>query len=361
MNEASATVRTHQSFERIFPVFFLLILSLRDVVSKATVGVNEASYLTQTRKRLSTFLGSNTEMAGIFAPKLSPTLKQHLSGIDIQALSRIDAGRLANRAIPNIGSVELVNSTDFSHLYDALYIREFPKRAERERSDLIVTRLAAQFANEREGLAPYRIVGIRDTEGQAIGAAQFSVLPLRGREFAVPYLQYIYVRFENRRQDMSEVLHTMTLAVAVADARGMGSGERTVPFTLFETEPGGHGDDEEGRAFSVTRAQVHARGGAVAVVLKKEGKVVSPHVQPGLEVEDPPLSLLWAIRPSPRPGREWGIGELGGDLMRAYYQSLRDEGFPEENIKLAERMVEERCDGAEWSLMPLDRVSFQHP
>jgi hypothetical protein len=300
-------------------------------------------------------------MAGIFDPKLSPILRQHLSGIDIQALSRIDATRLANRAIPNIGIIELVSSTDFSHIYDALYVHEFPKRAERERSDLIVTRLAAQSANQRDGLAPYRIVGIRDHQGQAIGAAQFSVLPLSGVDFAVPYLQYIYVRSENRRQDMSEVLHAMTLAVAVADARRMGSGERTVPFTLFETEPSGHGDDEEGRAFSVTRAQVHARGGAVAVVLKKEGKVVSPHVQPGLEVGDPPLSLVWAIRPSPRPGREWGIGELGGDLMRAYYQSLRDEGFPEENIALAERMVEERCEVAEWGLMPLDQVSFQHP
>ena len=47
--------------------------------------------------------------------------------------------------------------------------------------------------------------------------------------------------------------------------------------------------------------------------------------------------------------------------MKAYYQSLRDEGFPEENIRLAERMVKERCEGAEWGLMPLDEATFQHP
>jgi GNAT superfamily N-acetyltransferase len=298
-------------------------------------------------------------MAGIFEPKLTPELKQHLDGIDLQALSRIDANRLTNRAIPNIGSIELVNSSDFAMFYDALYIREFPKRAERERSDLIVTRLAAQFAGERDGLAPYRIVGIRDEKGEAIGAAQFSVLPLSGGEWAVPYLQYIYVRAENRRQDISEVLHTMTLAVAVADARTMG--ERTVPFTLFETEPPGHGDDEESCAFSVTRAQVHTKGGAVAVVVVKGGEEqISPHVQPGLEVGEPPLSLVWAIRRSPRPGREWRIQDVGRDLMKAYYQSLRDEGFPEENIKLAERIVEERCDGAEWRLIPLDQATFHH-
>jgi hypothetical protein len=297
-------------------------------------------------------------MIGIFASKITSQLEQHLEGIDLQALSRVNASRLSSRAIPNIGSIELVSSADFDNVYNALYIKEFSNRAERERSDLIVTRLAAQYAGERQGLAPYRIIGIRDENGEAIGAAQFSVLPLCGDEFAVPYLQYIYVRAENRRQDMSEVLHTMTLAVAIADARTMGN--RTVPLTLFETEPPGHGDDDESRAFSVTRAQVHAKGGAVAVVLLKDGVEISPHVQPGLEERDPPLSLVWAVRQSPNPGKEWKIEDIGRDLVAAYYQSLRDEGFPEENIKLAESIVEERCDGSEWRLMPLDKVTFHH-
>ncbi|KAF2495267.1 hypothetical protein BU16DRAFT_385405 [Lophium mytilinum] len=295
-------------------------------------------------------------MAGIFEPKLAPALRTHLEGIDLQALSRIDSSRLASRTIPSIGSIELVNAHDFDKKYDALYIKAFPKTAERERSDLIVARLAAQFAGRRTSLAPYRIVGIRDAEDEAIGAAQFSVLPIKGGEFTVPYLQYIYVRGENRRQDMSEVLHTITLAVAVADARQMGN--RIVPFTVFETEPPGYGEDEESRAFSVTRAQVHSKGGAVGVVLEKDGKEVSPHVQPGLEVGDSPLSLMWAVRQSPLPGREWRIEDLGEDLMAAYYQSSRDEGFPEENIRLAESIVKERCRGSEWRLMPLDQVKF---
>jgi hypothetical protein len=297
-------------------------------------------------------------MAGIFGAKLSPAMRNHLEGIDLQALSRIDASRLASRAIPNIGSIELVDSNGFAEKYDTLYIKEFPKRAERERSDLIFVRLAAQFAGERTGLAPYHIIGIRDARDEAIGAAQFSVLPLKGGEFAIPFLQYIYVRSENRRQDMSEVLHTMTLAVAVADARQMGN--RSVPFTLFETEPPGYGDDEESRAFSVMRAQVHTKGGAVAVVLEREREEISPHVQPGLEVGDLPLSLVWAVRQSPVLGREWRIEDLGRDLMAAYYQSLRDEGFPENNIRLAESIVEERCRGSKWSLMPLDQVKFHH-
>jgi hypothetical protein len=297
-------------------------------------------------------------MAGIFESKLSTALRAHIEGIDVQALSRIDSARLATRAIPNIGLIELVSAEDFEKKYDALYIKEFPKQAERERSDLITNRLTAQFNGERTGLAPYHIVGIRDSNNEAIGAAQFSVLPLEGGLFAVPYLQYIYVRSENRRQDMSEVLHTITLAVTVADAKHMGN--RSVPFTLFETEPPGYGDDEESRSFSRTRAQVHTKGGAVAVVLLIDGQQISPHVQPGLEVDDPPLSLVWAIRRCPNLETDWRIADIGPNLMTAYYQSLRDEGFPEENIRLAENMVEERCKQSAWTLIPLDAVDFHH-
>ncbi len=297
-------------------------------------------------------------MAGIFGAKLQPAVRKYLDGIDLQALCRIDAARLASRAIPNIGSIEFVDSHNFNTKYAALYRQAFPNYAERERSDLIFARLAAQWAGERTGLAPYRIIGIRDAQDEAIGAAQFTVLPLRGGKFAVPYLQYIYVRSENRRQDMSEVLHTMMLAVAVADARKMGN--RSVPFTLFETEPPGYGDDDASRALSVTRARVHSKGGAVAVVLTRDGEVISPHVQPGLEVGDLPLSLAWALRRSPVPGSQWRIEDLGRDLIAAYYQSLREEGFLEKNVRLAERMAEERWRGSEWKLMPLDQVRFPH-
>lgn len=296
------------------------------------------------------------KMTGIFQPKLALSLRIHLSDIDLESLSRISSTRLFERAIPKIGTIELVDSETFATKYDSLYISAFPKRLERERSDLITTRLAAQLAGRREGLAPYRILGIRDSEGDAIGAAHFSVLPIDGNKFFIPYLQYIYVRSENRRQDMSEVLHTMILAVATADSRAMGGG--TIPFTAFETDPPGYGHDDESRKFSVLRAKVHANGGAVAAVLEKVGEQTSPHVQPGLEVGDPPLTVCWVLRPSPVQTSTWTIEELGVKLMKAYYQSLRDEGFPEKNIQLAERMAEKRCQGSEWKLIPLDKVSF---
>lgn len=307
--------------------------------------------------------------------------------------------RLEKTALPNIGVIELVSASLFTRYYDELYTAMFPRRAERERSDLIVERLAAQARGERPGLAPYRIVGIRDGRtGEAIGAAHFSVLPLpnttctigkqqgddnieddgaeQSSNFAVPYLQYIYIRPENRRQDMSEVLHTMVLAVSAADAARMGGGgsRTTVPFTLFETEPPDHGEDVAGRAYARERSKIHTSTGGLALMLRRrltpkrpkdnnhdeevEGNfdIISPHVQPGLEEGDPPLTLVWVIRQSPNPGRPYDVNEIGTQLIAAYYQSLRDEGFPEQNISLAERIVEARCRGRVFQLMPLSMV-----
>ena len=302
----------------------------------------------------------------IFTPYFSPSLTSHLSALppttllNLDSLSRTPPSRLKSTSLPHIGLIELVSSTDFQHLYDALYVASFPRRTERERSDLIVERLAAQALGERAGLAPYRIVGIRDKQGEVIGAAQFSVLPVPPRtrrkdlnlnlnlnlhdvndhgdgsqqqscfKFAVPYLQYLYVRPQNRRQDMSEVLHTMVLAVASADAALMELEDRwtsasspekclrTVPFTLFETEPPDHGDDHASRAYALERSKIHTSSGGVALILRRKqppssceenphlnhnpkdsDEILSAHVQPGLEPSDPPLTLVWMIRPSP--------------------------------------------------------------
>ncbi|EXJ57090.1 hypothetical protein A1O7_07434 [Cladophialophora yegresii CBS 114405] len=371
----------------------------------------------------------------IFTPYLTPSLSSHLSHlpptISLDSLSRTTPARLQRTALPNIGAIELVSSANFQTLYDPLYTASFPRRAERERSDLIVERLVAQARGERAGLAPYRIVGIRDHAGEVIGAAQFSVLPVpprpggagqgqgheagqgttvvsistpaedrggdvRAREtasqlrsiststanFAVPYLQYIYVRAQNRRQDMSEVLHAMVLAVASADAAvmdledgvptlGADNPSRTVPFTLFETDPPDHGDDHASRAYALERSKIHTSSGGVALVLRRpkrwegrsddngaEDEILSAHVQPGLEPADPPLTLVWVIRPSPIsvPDKDYDLSRMGAALIAAYYQSLRDEGFPEKNIRLAERILEQRCKGSTFGLTPLADV-----
>ncbi len=292
-------------------------------------------------------------MATLLGEKLTPRIRELINGIDLQSLSRIDETRLASKAMQHMGSIELVASDAFAEVYDTHYIKSFPKRAERENSNLIVERLAQQDAGLRPHHAPYRLIGIRDSLGAPIGAAHISVLPLPGGQFAVPYLQYIYVRPESRRQDMSEVLHTMVLAVATADAARDG---RTVPFTFFETETRGHGDDDASRNFSHSRTEIHQKSGGVALMLMKNGEELSPHVQPGLEEADPPVTLLWAIRPSPAPALSYDIQALAPDLLAAYYQSLRDEGFPEKNIRLAEDMVAERCGGGVFCLVPLSQV-----
>ena len=285
-----------------------------------------------------------------------------IKDIDLQQLSRVPSSRLKESALPNIGTIELVSADAFQEAYNELYLSMF-HGGERERSDLIVTRLQDEFANRRAGLAPYRIVGIRAPNGEAIGAAQFSVLMLRGGKYAVPYVQYIYIRLQNRRQDMSEVLHTMVLAVATADARATGEA-RLVPFTLFETEPPGHGVSQSSQANATERITIHTRSGSQAMMLRTKGdgaetenRIYSAHVQPGLEPEEGPITLIWAIRPSPIPDIDYDIDEVGPALTAAYYRSLRDEGFPEQNIALAERMAANRRKGAQFVLVPLANVT----
>jgi len=152
----------------------------------------------------------------------------------------------------------------------------------------------------------------------------------------------------------------MVLAVATADANATVEG-RVVPFTLFETAPTGHGSTQTSRTEATERTTIHAKSGSRALMLRSRSAgssgAFSAHVQPGLEPEEGPLTLIWAVRPSPAPSIEYDVGECGKALVAAYYRSLRDEGFPEKNIALAERIVEERVEGREFFDMPLADVT----
>ena len=146
------------------------------------------------------FIMSNLHDVQRIQAKFSSTLSTHIGNVNWSALTRIPLNRFVNRAVQHIGQIELVSASDFTTYYDELYKATFEIQAERERSDLIVTRLEAEAAGQRKHLAPYRIIGIRDHDGHAIGACQFSVLFLPDSNHAVPYTQYTYVRKQNRRQ-----------------------------------------------------------------------------------------------------------------------------------------------------------------
>ncbi|KAL1591501.1 hypothetical protein SLS60_011893 [Paraconiothyrium brasiliense] len=301
--------------------------------------------------------------------KLDNRLKGLLAPIDILQLSRLPPSRLLHTALPNLSLIELVSATAFAKDYNALYTSMF-HGLERERPDLIISRLQQGSAGQRTGLFPYRIIGLRGPSGEAIGAAQFSILQFasEGGNYAVPYLQYIYIRPSNRRQDLSELLHTLVLAVSTAEGThpitSAHPGDIKVPFTLFETEPPCHGADDSARAIAAERTRIHSRSGSLALMLRRklhggQERYLSAHVQPGLEVGDPPLTLVWVVRPSPalagveaRPQME----KLGAAVLKACYRSFRDEGFPEENIALAERVAGSRRVGAEFCTMPLGEV-----
>jgi GNAT superfamily N-acetyltransferase len=301
------------------------------------------------------------DLSKTFSPKFDERIKVHLDGINLASVSRIPNERLSKTALPNLSLIELVSAETFRAKYEALYNTMF-HAGERERSDLIHTRLDEDFQGLRKGLFPFHIVGIRDHQGQAAGAAHFCVLFLPGGKYAVPYLNYIYVRPESRRQDLSELLHTLVLGVAMADARDYAQSGRVaeVPFTLFETEPVVHGEDETKRAKAAERTMIHAKSGSVALMLKGKdgGTMISSHVQPGLDEDEPPLTLIWVLRANPARELLLDGDEMGNALLEAYYRSLREEGFIERNIALAESMVAARYQRADrFCLLPLSSVT----
>ncbi|KAM3415333.1 hypothetical protein BST61_g8862 [Cercospora zeina] len=288
-------------------------------------------------------MGASDGIRALLEPLLSIPLFNHIDGLELSTLSRVSASRIAKSALPYIGRIELVASDAFRDDYSPLYLANFDGH-ELEPPTAIICRLEDEFAGRRRGVSPYRMVGIRDHHGVAIGAAHFSIFLLRAQDVVVPYLQYIYVRPQNRGQMMSEVLHTFVLAVSEADARSRGWALPHLPFTLCESQPG------FGKQEKVDRAMIHSRSGSRALLLRRrgDGKVLSAHVQPGLAPEDPPTTLIWLLRACPRGGHARGDharcdDRLGKAVIAAFYRSLRDEGFPERNIALAERMVEARC------------------
>lgn len=313
-------------------------------------------------------MASHDAIRLLLTPRLDKRLDYLLEGIDLSSLSRISSSRIARTGLTHVASIESVSGSQFSEHYQKLYEFAF-HGGEREKSNLIVSRLTDQFGNAREGLAPYHIVGLRDEKGDALGAAQFSVLFLSHsqgeRKLVIPYLQYIYIRPSHQRQDLSEILHTLVLAVSMAEARKYWDTtvEIEVPYTLFETEPPVHGSDEALRAKAKERAGIHSSSGSIALMLRdpeNDMALVSAHVQPGLELNDPPVILIWILRANPAIG---GVclqdQRIGTSLLAAYYQSLRDEKFPEENIKLAESMASARRSRgySEFCLIEIGKVT----
>lgn len=295
------------------------------------------------------------EVSLLLTPLCEQSLADYIQGVNLSELSRITASRLKQHAMLSIWRIELVDSVSFSKHYCPLYLDSF-HGAERERPEMIADRLADEFAGRRIGLEPYRMVGIRNRHGMGIAAAHASILTIDGHS-VVPYLQYIYVRPEYRRKDLSEVLHTLILAVATAHA-ARSSVTAKVPFTLCETAPAKPKSRSEGHGAAVERSQIHAKSGSTTLMLRrKDGRSLSLHVQPGLEIGDPPLTLVWLVRPNPAIALNFE-NRLGRGIIQSYYKSLREEGFPERNIVIAERIVESRYNqGGDFCLIPLSEIS----
>lgn len=265
-------------------------------------------------------MDSSDDFSCLLSLVLDDRLRSQIQGIDLTSLSRIPSERLAKTALPNVQCVELVPGPVYAKHYDELYRTNF-HGGERERSDLIVSRHIDGSLKQRAGLALFRIIGIRNPAGRAIGAAHFFVLFLENCGPAVLYLQYIYIRPENPRQDLGELLHTLVLVVAIALAS-----VRTVrdaieiSFTLCETELAFQADGGSMQGHAVDRSKIHSRSGSKALMLrrKSDGRVLSAHVRPGLEINEPPLTYKWALRAKP-PSKLAFEKSMWRSLISAYY------------------------------------------
>ena len=294
----------------------------------------------------------------LLRPKFDSSLKHLIGDVNLTTLSRVSAARLEQSAIPNINRIEFVDSPKFLQAYNPLYLTNFHGH-ERERSAIIANRLAESFAGRRTHQSPFYVIGIRGKDGKAVGAAHFSIL-VPESETVIPYLQYIYIREENRSQLLSEVLHTIVLAVSlVHHTSGLRNSATNVPFTVCETRPG----RPKAAVAAVDTMKVHAKSGSQALMLrsKLDGRLLSAHIQPGLEMHDPPTTLIWLLRGSPASDsdlNEDSLQSLGRALVAAYYKSLREDGVPERNVALAERVIEARYQrDCEFVQVPLSDVT----
>lgn len=132
-------------------------------------------------------MDAGDSIRALLAPLLTLPLLDHIDGLELSTLSRVSSSRIAESALPNIGQIELVDSDAFRDDYSPLYLAEFEGH-ELEPPAAIIDRLRDEFAGKRRSVSPYRIVGIRDHDGAAIGAAQFSIFLLRAEDVVVPYL-----------------------------------------------------------------------------------------------------------------------------------------------------------------------------
>ena len=65
------------------------------------------------------------ELNRLLAPIFDRRLKAHIDDIDLASVSRVQASRFLDTALPNISLVELVSSASFGTSYDEVYKANF--------------------------------------------------------------------------------------------------------------------------------------------------------------------------------------------------------------------------------------------
>jgi len=255
-----------------------------------------------------------------------------------------------------------------------LYEYAFPNDDEREETSLIFDRIKAMQNMTPELKKQYRdrrfhAVAIINDKNQAVGYAQFTVLPFGGeKDRVVVYGQYVaaadrefmkdkYGSSEHfRRKGVYGSLGMLAPLMAAMDAEQM-EYKNGYDGAFIESEMVGQAEDPDEIRFTQVRLNIHAALGAKAVMLELEnGGFVSPHMQPKLSEDSDPIQLLMLYRPDDYLTQDASATvemtkETAAMLENAFLDSLQSEGFNQQSIDEARQVLQDKLSRTKRALL----------
>lgn len=261
-----------------------------------------------------------------------------------------------------------------------LYEYAFPNPDERESMELIAKRVKTMKEmppeiKERYGDRRFHAIAIMNKKNQAVGYAQFSVLPFGDdKNEVVVFGQYIaaadcdfmkerYGSYEHfRRKGLYSALGILAPLIAERDADKMGYKNGYVG-AFGESEMVGQAEDPDDIRFTEIRLNIHSVLGGKAIMLELEnGGLINPHMCPKLSEDSNPIQLLMLYRPKDYLSQPSGdtvemdketVQKLEGALL----DSLQADGFDSDSIEEARRIFENKMSIAKHALlMPVYEV-----
>ncbi len=198
-----------------------------------------------------------------------------------------------------------------------------------------------------------------EKDRNVVGIHHFSTIPLKGSDKAITYLQYTGSADDKFMQDNYGKAFgyrghgIMTLLYAAMAKQAEENAKNTLDRpgghagTILESEFIGQASDEDAIRYTKERLVTHGRTGAKTIMLRmKDGKLISPHLQPALSSDAKAIKLLLSYRPA-----KYDAGKLdqveqmdfdeGKRVVNAFIDNFDTEGFNKDEVEKARQQVAE--------------------